>query len=200
MADNEIKEMLSSLNEDQINKYSNDAGIPIMQLENQESSINQVIERKKLYQQLEIDLDMDDAEKSNFENLDNLTYEYRLKCELWHSVGDFQKMAHSLDSYQVLNIDVKDTSEKIAEWTKLCQVALVDLDFPYVPQGLLDNISSYEKILPVLTAIQNKNVTDNDSIYEELKSLLGISYDVTNENFVLERLMNLDFFHQMKFL
>ena len=190
--DNEIKEMLSSLNEDQINKYSNDAGIPIMQLENQESSINQVIEKKKLYQQLEIDLDMDDAEKSNFENLDNLTYEYRLKCELWHSVGDFQKMAHSLDSYQVLNIDVKDTSEKIAEWTKLCQVALVDLDFPYVPQGLLDNISSYEKILPVLTAIQNKNVTDNDSIYEELKSLLGISYDVTNENFVLERLMNLD--------
>ena len=56
----------------------------------------------------------------------------------------------------------------------------------------VENISSYEKVLPVLTAIQNKNVVDNDSIYEELKSLLGISYDVNNENFVLEKLMNLD--------
>ena len=81
--DNDVKVMYSQLNEEKINKYSDNSDIPLMQLENLESQINSILENKVIFEQQEKDLDMDEAERSSFDNLNNLVYEYRLKMDIW---------------------------------------------------------------------------------------------------------------------
>ena len=147
--DNDVKVMYSQLNEDKINKYSDNSDIPLMQLENLESQINSILENKTIFEQQEIDLDMDENERSSFDNLNNLVYEYKLKCDIWKGVRDFNLIFGNLDSTQILNIDIIDMKDKINNWDYLCQTAIVDLDYCEVPKGLKKTIENYQKIIDV---------------------------------------------------
>ena len=117
--DNDVKVMYSQLNEEKINKYSDNSDIPLMQLENLESQINSILENKVIFEQQEKDLDMDEAERSSFDNLNNLVYEYRLKMDIWKGVREFNQMTEFLDNAQILNIDIKEMEGKINNWDYL---------------------------------------------------------------------------------
>lgn len=141
--DNTLKEMLSSLNDDIVNKYNFDATVPLLHLDNQESSIKQVNKQKEIYQQLEIDLEMDDFEKCSFDNVDMLTYQYNLKRDLWISISDIQQLQRGWNSYQIQNLNLPEMKDKIKKWMHLCKVALVDLDYTEVPKGIMNSIDKY---------------------------------------------------------
>ena len=191
--DNDIKAMYSQLNEDKINKYSDNSDIPLMQLENLESQINSILENKTIFEQQEIDLDMEENERSSFDNLNNLVYGYKLKCDIWKGVRDFNKMVDELDPSQILNIDIKDMKEKINKWDFLCQTAIIDLDNCEVPKGLKKKIENYQKIIDVLIAIQNPNILNNENKVWELRvNIIGSNYEFKDAKFDLIRLMNID--------
>ena len=94
------------------------------------------------------DLEMEENE-SAFKNLDNLTYDYNLKCKLWKSISNFHTTINSLEKEQIFNIDIENLSKKINDWINLCNDAIVDLEFDNIPKGLLNNIEPYKKILDV---------------------------------------------------
>ena len=185
--------MYSQLNEDKINKYSDNSDIPLMQLENLESQINSILENKTIFEQQEIDLDMEENERSSFDNLNNLVYGYKLKCDIWKGVRDFNKMVDELDPSQILNIDINDMKEKINKWDFLCQTAIIDLDNCEVPKGLKKKIENYQKIIDVLIAIQNPNILNNENKVWELRvNIIGSNYEFKDAKFDLIRLMNID--------
>ena len=45
---------------------------------------------------------MDEAERSSFDNLNNLVYEYRLKMDIWKGIREFNQMTEFLDNAQIL--------------------------------------------------------------------------------------------------
>jgi hypothetical protein len=77
--DEMLNKIHDELNEEQINNYSEDTLGPLLFLEDKSLLVSKASENKKIFQQQEIDIEMDEHDKSNFENLDLVTYEYELK-------------------------------------------------------------------------------------------------------------------------
>ena len=128
--------MMSELNNETLNTYNEDTFAAIDFLEENSLKIKKSLAMKDKYQQQEIDLELDETLKSNFENLDNLVYEQELKVNLWNSVKEFKEQSDAWDNEQVLQINLTKMKELIKKWLDLCQVSLVDLDIPEVPMEL----------------------------------------------------------------
>ncbi len=136
---------------------------------------------------------MDEAERSSFDNLNNLVYEYRLKMDIWKGVREFNQMTEFLDNAQILNIDIKEMEGKINNWDYLCQTAIVDLDNCDVPKGLKKKLENYQKIIDVLIAIQNPNILNLENKVWDLRvNIIGTNYEFKDNRFDLIRLMNID--------
>ena len=190
--DTKIITLINEINGDELNTYNDDSSNAIMILEDKSRRIQKAVENKKVYQQQEIDIEMDENQLSNFENLDTLTYEYDLKINLWTTVNDFQEKSKEWDQKQVTCINLPDMNQYVSKWVTLCNVAIVDLDNVDVPTKLLEHVVKYEKIIPIVTAIQNNNIQEIDYLRDNLKALLGITFPFDDINFTLEKLMNLN--------
>ena len=90
--------MMSELNNETLNTYNEDTFAAIDFLEENSLKIKKCLAMKDKYQQQEIDLELDDTLKSDFENLDNLVYEQELKVNLWNSVKEFKEQSDSWDN------------------------------------------------------------------------------------------------------
>ena len=77
--DKKIHYIKNRINTDNINKYSKEQFNAIMELENQSVRIKKKEEKKSKFIALEKDIKMEVF--SNFENLDNLLYEYEVKSK-----------------------------------------------------------------------------------------------------------------------
>ena len=82
--------MISELNNETLNKYNEDTFNAIDFLEENSLKIQKCVASKEKYQQEEDDLEIDETQKSNFQNLDNLVYDQQLKVDIWKSVREFQ--------------------------------------------------------------------------------------------------------------
>jgi len=75
--DKEIRLMTDELRNEVINVYSKECYSALFFIEDRSIPIKKLVDRSKIYQKMEIDIESDD--KSKFKNLDDLTYEYDLK-------------------------------------------------------------------------------------------------------------------------
>ena len=189
--DNEIKSMMSELNNETLNTYSEDTFAAIDFLEENSLKIKKCLAMKDKYQQQEIDLELDETLKSNFENLDNLVYEQELKVKLWSSVKEFKEQSDSWDNEQVLQINLPKMKESIKKWLDLCQVSLIDLDIPEVPMELKKRVEVFEKLVPILEAIQNVNIREVPHLLSILSELLKTEIKLDDPNFTCDRVKNL---------
>ena len=189
--DNEIKSMMSELNNETLNTYNEDTFAAIDFLEENSLKIKKCLAMKDKYQQQEIDLELDDALKSDFENLDNLVYEQELKVNLWNSVKEFKEQSDSWDNEQVLQIKLQKMKDLIKKWLDLCQVSLVDLDIPEVPMELKKRVEIYEKLVPILEAIQNVNIREVPHLLSLLSELLRTEIKLDDPNLTCDRVRHL---------
>ena len=170
--DNNIKEMMSELNNETLNTYNEDSFAAIDFLEENSLQIKKRIGMKEKYQQQEDDLELDENLKSNFENLDNLIYEQELKVNLWNSVKEFQDQSNDWEKDKVIDINLDEMKKLIKKWLDLCKVALVDLDSPEVPTQLQKKVEVYNQLVPVLEAIKNPNINSVPQLIAILMDLL----------------------------
>ena len=189
--DNEIKSMMSELNNETLNTYNEDTFAAIDFLEENSLKIKKSLAMKDKYQQQEIDLELDETLKSNFENLDNLVYEQELKVNLWNSVKEFKEQSDAWDNEQVLQINLTKMKELIKKWLDLCQVSLVDLDIPEVPMELKKRVEIYEKLVPILEAIQNVNIREVPHLLTLLSELLRTEIKLDDPNLTCDRIRHL---------
>ena len=189
--DNEIKSMMTELNNETLNTYNEDTFAAIDFLEENSLKIKKCLTMKEKYQQQEIDLELDETLKSDFENLDNLVYEQELKVNLWNSVKEFKEQSDAWDNEQVLQVNLDKMKELIKKWLNLCQVSLVDLDIPEVPMELKKRVEIYEKLVPILEAIQNVNIREVPHLLSLLSELLKTEIKLDDPNLTCDRVRHL---------
>ena len=189
--DEMLKKIHIELNEDQVNKYSDDTLGPILFLEEKSLRISKAIENKKLFQQQEIDIEMEEHNKSNFEHLDLVTYEYDLKMNIWKNLHDYQECTLKWEKTQIMEIKLKEMEDDLKKWKKECIIAIKDLDDADVAKQFLEKIKIYEKILHILKIIYNDNIQKIDYLKELLKNALNLgNVDFLDSGFLLEKLIN----------
>ena len=185
-----LNKIHDELNNEKINNYNNDPMEPLLFLEDKSLLIRKAIDNKKIFQQQEIDIEMDESDKSNFENLDLVSYEYDLKTNLWKSLYDFQQLTVKWEKIQVMDLKLDIMSEKIKKWKELSIISIKDLDNANAAKEFLENVKKYENILHVLLIIQNNNIQKVDYLKELLKNALNLNINDFMENsFTLEKLM-----------
>ena len=189
--DNQIKSMMSDLNNETLNTYNEDTFAAIDFLEENSLKIKKSLAMKDKYQQQEIDLELDETLKSDFENLDNLVYEQELKVNLWNSVKEFKEQSDAWDNEQVLQVNLNKMKEFIKKWLDLCQVSLVDLDIPQVPMELKKRVEIYENLVPILEAIQNVNLREVPHLLAILTELLKTEIKLDDPNLTCDRVRHL---------
>ena len=189
--DNEIKGMIVELNTDVLNQYADNTFDAISFLEENHMKISKAIKMKEKFRTLEDDLEIDESLRSNFENLDNLEYDYNLKVDMWNSVKEFQDTARHWNEEQVRGINIQLMKDNITKWNDLCKVALIDLDLPNVPNELLKRVKVYEDLVPVLTAIQNENIKNEPHLLAVLLEILHIENKLDDPMYVVQKLLDI---------
>ena len=190
--DEMLNKIHDELNEEQINTYNEDTLGPLLFLEDKSLLISKAAENKKIFQQQEIDIEMEEGDKSNFENLDLVTYEYELKKNIWKNLDEYQKSTVEWEKMQVMEIKIDIMEEKIKRWKNLCIVSTKDLDNSQVANEFLEKVIIYEKISHILSIIQNNNILKVDYLKELLKGALNLgNIDFNDNSFLLEKIMNI---------
>ena len=189
--DNQIKGMISELNNETLNKYNEDTFNAIDFLEENSLKIQKCVASKEKYQQEEDDLEIDETQKSNFQNLDNLVYDQQLKVDIWNSVREFQFKKSEWEKEQILLIKIDNMKELLDKWENLCEVAIVDLDIPAVPIEFKKRIEIFKILVPILTACQNHNIQNDHLLNSLLMDLLRTDLKLDDPTFTCDKLMNL---------
>ena len=153
-----LNKIHDELNEDLINEYNDDTLGALLFLEDKSRRIEKAKENKKIFQQQEIDIEMEEENKSNFENLDLVTYEYELKMNLWKNLKEYQELFQKWKKNKVMEIDLKTMEECLIKWKNNAIVAIKDLDGVDVSKKFLEKINIFEKLLHILQIIQNENI------------------------------------------
>ena len=191
--DEMVQQIHDELNEDQINKYSEDTDGPIMSLEEKSFRIDKAMADKKIFQQQEIDIDMEENNKSNFENLDFVKYDYDLKMSVWKNLNEFKKYISDIEKQQIMEIELNTFEQNISDWKKICIVAKKDLDGFEVASEFLSKVNFYEKICHILKIIHNENIQKVDYLKDLVKNTLGlIGMDFSDTILTLDKLINMD--------
>ena len=197
--DEMLNKIHDELNEDQINNYNEDTLGPLLFLEDKSMLISKASENKKIFQQQEIDIEMESHDRSNFENLDLVSYEYDLKKNIWKNLAEFQEMTRGWEKLQIMEIKVDEMQEKIKHWKELCIVATKDLDNSPVSKEFLNKVLTYEKYAHILSIIHNENIQKVDYLKDLLKAAFDLtSIDFNDLSFTLEKIINIrDLFNQI---
>ena len=128
---------------------------------------------KTKYLQQERDLEIEEGNLSEFDNLDTLLYEYDLNKNVWNNIQKFQQSIKDWQEKSVLEISLKEFQSNMEEWNKLVQVALVDLDLSKVPREFYKKIKQYELYYPILEAMQNKLILNDNLLRDNLRILIS---------------------------
>ena len=119
--------------------------------------ILKAVENKKLFQQQEIDLDIEENNKSNFENLDNIKYDYDLKMSIWKNLNEFKNYISETEKKQIMEIELPIMEENLKKWRNICIIANKDLDGAEMAAVFLSKIEFYQKVEHILKIIHNEN-------------------------------------------
>ena len=197
--DDMLNKIHDELNEEQINNYNEDTLGPLLFLEDKSLLISKASENKKIFQQQEVDIEMDPHDRADFKNLDFVSYEYELKKNVWKNLAEFNEMTLGWEKMQIMEIKVDEMQEKIKKWKELAIVATKDLDNSQVSTEFLNKVLRYEKYAHILAIIHNENIQKVDYLKDLLKAAFDLSsIDFNDLSFTLEKIINIkDLFNQI---
>ena len=188
-----VQKIHDELNEELINKYNEDTVGPILLLEEKSLRIEKAMGDKKLFQQQEIDIDMEENNRSDFENLDLVKYDYDLKLSIWKNLNELKTFIISLEKQQIMEIDLNTFEVNLKNWKNVCVVAVKDLDGAEVASEFLSKIKYYEKILHILKIIHNDKIQNISYLRDLLKNALGLGgFDFSDNVLTFEKLITLN--------
>ena len=186
-----VQKIHEELNDDIINKYNEDTVGPIMLLEEKSFRIKKATGDKELFQQQETDIDMEENNKSNFENLDLVIYDYDLKMSMWKNLNEFKIFTTNLNKQQIMEVDLNTFDKYLSTWKNICIIAIKDLDGAEISKVFLSKINFYEKILHILKIIHNDNIQKIEYLRDSVKNNLGlIGMDFSDALITVEKLIN----------
>ena len=107
---------------------------------------------------------MEDNNKSNFENLDLIKYDFDLKMSIWKNLSEFKNLIKSQEKQQIMEIELNTFEQNLSSWKNTCTIAKKDLDGSEVYIEFLSKVIFYEKVCHILKIIHNDNIQKVDYI------------------------------------
>ena len=190
--DEMLKKIYEDLNNDIVNLYNEDTSVPLLFLQEKYFLISKATENKKTFQKQEIDIEMNEMDRSNFENLDLVTYEHDLKKTIWENILEFQGIIITWEKMQIMDIKTDIMADKIYNWKNSCLIGIKDLIGCKVAEEFLFRIKIYEQVLDILKIVQNENIQKNEFLRDSLKKIMNLTnMEFTDPTFLFEKLLNM---------
>ena len=190
--DEMLKKLYEELNDDIVNKYNEDTSIALLFLQEKHYAISKATDNKKIFQKQEEDIEMNQADRSNFENLDLVTYEHDLKKTIWENIHEYQGIIIKWEKIQIMDIKTEIMEDKIYNWKNSCLIGIKDLTGCHVAEDFLFRIKIYEQVLHILKIVQNENIQKNDFLRDSLKKIMNLTtMEFTDSTFLFEKLLNM---------
>ena len=209
--DKELNDVAEQLNNEIINKYSNNFNDTLMELKGLNIKINTLKEKKDIFLEEANELELEENYKENINRIDKLINEFDIKKEVWKKTKEFETFIKDMKNKEVIKLNINILEEKFTQCINLCENSLESLYNFSVPKTLIDKINPYKRLLDIIKVIQNPVVLNNETKFEELKTLLNLNnsenskyidiYSGTfSEKFTLEALKNLNIINIEKFI
>ena len=133
---------------------------------------------------------MNEIDRSNFENLDLVTYEHDLKKQIWENIYEYQGIIITWEKIQIMDIKIDIMEDKIYNWKNSCLIGIKDLTGCKVAEEFLFKIKIYEHVLDILKIVQNENIQKNEFWRDSLKKVMNLTNtEFTDPTFLFEKLL-----------
>ena len=190
--DEMLKKIYEDLNDDIVNKFNFDTSVPLLFLQEKYFLIAKATENKKVFQQQEVDIEMNEIDRSNFENLDLVTYEHDLKKTIWENIYEYQGIIITWEKIQIMDIKTDIMADKIYNWKSSCLIGIKDLKGCKAAEDFLFSLKIYEQVLDILKIVQNENIQKNEFLRDSLKKIMNLTnMEFTDPAFLFEKLLNM---------
>ena len=190
--DEMLKKIYDDLNDNIVNQYNDDTSVPLLFLQEKYFLIAKATENKKVFQQQEEEIEMNEADRSNFENLDLVTYEHDLKKTIWENIYEYQGIIITWEKIQIMDIKTDIMADKIYNWKNSCLIGIKDLTGCKVAEDFLFKIKIYENVLDILKIVQNENIQKSEFLRDSLKKIMNLTnMEFTDPTFLFEKLLNM---------
>ena len=172
--DKELDKVSVQLNDDLINNYCNKFNEIFIELRGLQNKMDNLVEKKDSFLDEVYELELED-ETANVKKIDNIVNEFETKKEIWEKTKEFESLIKEIENKEVLKLELKNVSEKFNYCINLCEKSFEFLPNFNVPKTLMKKVIPYKKILDVIEVIQNPVIQNNESKFDELKSLLNLN-------------------------
>ena len=208
--DKELDKVSVQLNDDLINNYCNKFNDIFIELRGLQLKMDNLTEKKDSFLDEAYELELED-QITNIQKIDNIVNEFETKKEIWEKTKEFESLIKEIENKEVLKLNLKDLSQEFNYCINLCEKSFDLLPNFNVPKNLMQNVIPYKKLLDVIEVIQNPVIQNNESKFDELKSLLNLNSNELpkyidiytgnfNEKFTVEALKDLNITDVDKFI
>ena len=208
--DKELDKVSAQLNDDLINNYCNKFNDIFIELRGLQLKMDNLTEKKDSFLDEAYELELED-EITNIKKIDKIVNEFETKKEIWEKAKEFESLIKEIETKEVLKLDLINLSEKFNYCINLCEKSFEFLPNFNVPKKLMKKVFPYKRILDVVEVIQNPVIQNNETKFDELKSLLNLNNNELskyvdiysgnfNEKFTVEALKDLNITDVDKFI
>lgn len=159
----------------------------LAELDGIEATFNELEARKEKYNHWQTVLD---TQPKVFENLEDCREQMSLRCLLWRSLNEWQEMNEKWYKTPFSEVDAKGISTLADKFAKNCMRVEKALDPNPIQATLKGLISTFKEAMPIVTALRNDKLTEVH--WGQIKGLIKKDFDVTEDNFTLKSLIDLD--------
>jgi dynein heavy chain, axonemal len=125
-----------------------------------------------------------------FEELDTLREDLNLRCVMWRSLKEWEELQEIWIKTQFNNIQAKEISGKADYYAKICLRLEKNLEDNPIQRKLKDMVDTFKGAMPIVVALRNEALQEHH--WKEIKDLINSDFDITNPEFTLQSLIDLN--------
>lgn len=184
---NEIEEIHNEANDECFLSGESDMAEMLNKLDGIEEKYKELETTSIKYQSWQEVLQMN---QSSFENLEELREDFKIRADMWRSLSTWEEKQQKWIKLQFSMIDAKSISEEADQYAKVAN--RVDKILPPNPIGekLKLLVGTFRGTMPVVLALRNSDI--QESHMQEIKDLLQNDFDIFDENFTLNSLIEMN--------
>ena len=128
--------------------------------------------------------------QSSFENLEQLRGDLKLRSDMWRSLSAWEEKQQEWIKVQFSKINAKDISDEADKYAKVANRVNKELPANPIGEKLKILVDTFRGTMPVVVALRNNDL--EESHMQEIKDLLQNEFDIYDENFTLNSLIEMN--------
>ena len=127
-------------------------------------------------------------EVTEFEVLEEVVAELKLKLELWRGVKDWGNLTADWEGTALGKVDAESLEKQVSQYGRTVFKCTKNLPGNPVAPALKEQVDAWTPVLPLVTDLRNDSLQDRH--WEQINNLIGFQIDMNDESFTLVELIN----------